>query len=55
MAATRAFRSAGFRYILADYGNQGNALLGAAMRGHEAEWGLEKPVEVGPLLLFRIE
>ena len=55
MAATRAFRSAGFRYILADYGNQGNALLGAAMRGHEAEWGLEKPVEVGPLLLFRIK
>jgi hypothetical protein len=55
MAATRAVRGAGFRYILADNGNAGNGLLGAAMVGHEAEWGLEKTADLGPVVLFRIK
>ena len=55
MAATRAIRSAGFRYILANNGNEGNGALGAAMVGHEGEWGLEKAADFGPLVLFRIK
>ncbi|MGA3040428.1 MAG: glycosyltransferase family 39 protein [Bryobacteraceae bacterium] len=55
MAATRAIRRAGFSYILAYNSDEGNGLLGAAMVRHEAEWGLEKLAEIGPVLLFRIE
>ncbi len=55
MSATSAVRRAGFRYILADIGGEGNGSLGAAMAGHESEWGLEKAAEVGPVVLFRIE
>jgi hypothetical protein len=55
MAAARAVRGAGFRYILAYNSDEGNGLLGAAMMGHEAEWGLEKTAEIGPAVLFRIE
>jgi hypothetical protein len=54
-AATRAIRGAGFRYILADNGNEGNGLLGAAMVAHEAEWGLEKVADLGPVVLLRIK
>ena len=39
MAATRALKRAGFRYILADKGDQGNGLLGAAMLSHAARVG----------------
>jgi hypothetical protein len=53
-AATRAIRGAGFRYILADTGNEGIGVFGAAMLGHEAEWGLEKTAELGGIVLFRI-
>ncbi len=55
MAATRAIRRAGFGYILGIASGEGNGLLAAAMVGHEAEWGLEKKAELGPLVLFRIE
>lgn len=55
MAATRAVRSAGFRYILAYNTSQGNGVLGAAMLGHAGEWGLEKVADYGPALLFRIK
>jgi hypothetical protein len=55
MAATRAIRGAGFRYILTFNSNEGNGLLGAAIVGHEAQWGLEKTAELGPVLLFRIK
>jgi hypothetical protein len=55
MAAARVVRGAGFRYILADNGNGGNGWLGAAMAGHEREWGLEKAAELGPVVLFRIK
>jgi hypothetical protein len=54
MSATRAIRGAGFRYILADSGAGGMG-VGAAMVGHEAEWGLEKVAEAGSAVLFRIE
>jgi hypothetical protein len=55
MSATGAIRRAGFGYILAINSDEGNGLLGAAMVGHEAEWGLEKKAELGPTVLFRIE
>jgi len=55
MAATRAIRGAGFRYILAYNSDEGTGLLGAAMVGHEAEWGLEKTADLGPIVLFRIK
>lgn len=55
MAATWAVLSAGFRYILADDGGGGNGALGAAMAGHEAEWGLARVGKVGPVVLFRIK
>jgi hypothetical protein len=55
MSATAAIRRAGYSYILADKGTAGNGVVGAAMAGHEGEWGLEKAVELGPVMLFRIE
>jgi hypothetical protein len=55
VAATRAIREAGFRYILGLNSNEGNGLLCGAMLGHEAQWGLEKTAEVGPAVLFRIK
>jgi hypothetical protein len=55
VSATRAIREAGYRYILAHDGKEGNGLLGAAMVGHAAEWGLEKTADLGPVLLFRIK
>jgi hypothetical protein len=55
MSATRAVRDAGFRYILANNGNDGNGALGADMVGHEVEWGLEKTADLGPVVLFRIK
>ena len=55
MTAARAIRGAGFHYVLADNGNGGNGFLGAAMLGHEAEWGLEKAADYGPIVLFRIK
>jgi hypothetical protein len=55
MAATTAVLGAGFRYILAYNSDEGNGVLGAAMLGHQAEWGVEKTAEVGPAVLFRIK
>ena len=53
-AATKAIRDAGFRYILAATGNEGNAPLAAAMEGHAAEWGMEKAGYAGRVTLYRI-
>jgi hypothetical protein len=53
-AATKAIRSAGFSYILAATGNEGNAPLAAAMEGHAAEWGMEKAGYAGRVRLYRI-
>ena len=55
IAATQAVRSAGFRYILANNGNEGNGVLGTAMVAHPADWGLERMADYGPLVLFRIK
>jgi hypothetical protein len=55
ISATKAIRDAGFGYILANNGNEGNGVLGAAMAGHEVEWGLEKTTDLGPVVLFRIK
>ena len=54
LAASRAIRNAGFSYILAATGDEGNGLLGAAIAGHEAEWGLEKAGYAGRVSLYRI-
>lgn len=53
-SAVRAIRNAGFRYILASSGEGGNGLLGAALAGHESEWGLEKAGYAGMVTLYRI-
>ena len=53
-AAAKAIRDAGFRYILAATGNEGNAPLAAAMEGHAAEWGMEKAGYAGRVTLYRI-
>jgi 4-amino-4-deoxy-L-arabinose transferase-like glycosyltransferase len=53
-AATQAIRNAGFKYILAERGPEGNGLLGAAFAGHEAEWGLQKAGYAGRVTLYRI-
>jgi 4-amino-4-deoxy-L-arabinose transferase-like glycosyltransferase len=55
MAATRTIRSAGFRYILADNGTEGTSVIGAAMLGHAAEWGVWERAEAGPVVLFGIQ
>jgi hypothetical protein len=34
--------------------DEGNGRIGAAMAGHEVEWGLEKVGEYGPIYLYRI-
>jgi hypothetical protein len=53
-AAAKAIHDAGFSYILAATGEQGNAPLAAAMDGHAAEWGMEKAGYAGPVRLYRI-
>ena len=53
-AATKAIRNAGFSYILAATGNEGNAPLAAAMEGRAAEWGMEKAGYAGRVRLYRI-
>ena len=55
MAATRTIRDAGFRYILADNGTTGTGIIGAAMLGHAAEWGVWERAEAGPVVLFGIQ
>jgi 4-amino-4-deoxy-L-arabinose transferase-like glycosyltransferase len=54
-AATSAVRRAGFRYILAYNGNEGNGAVGSTIVGHEAEWGLESVADLGPIALLRIK
>jgi hypothetical protein len=55
LAASRAIRNAGFQYILAATGEEGNGLLGTAFAGHEGEWGLEKAGYAGRVTLYRIK
>jgi hypothetical protein len=54
LAATHAVRRAGYRYILAPTGLDGNGPLGSIMAGHEPEWGLERAGAAGNVYLFRI-
>jgi hypothetical protein len=55
MSATRAIRSGGYSYILANNGNEGNGILGADMAAHELEWGLDRAASFGPVILFHIK
>ncbi len=55
MSATRAIRSGGYSYILANNGNEGNGILGADMAARELEWGLERTASFGPVILFHIK
>ncbi len=55
MSATHALLSAGFRYILAYTAGGGNGPLAADMAAHEAQWGLERTADYGPIVLFRIK
>jgi len=53
--AARALRRAGFRYLLVPVGTGGNAPIGNAMVGREAEWGLEVAGYAGDFHLFRVK
>ncbi len=53
--ATRALRSAGFRFILASAGETVIDAIGRDMVKHTAEWGLRDEGEFTPVHLFRIE
>ena len=54
-SAAKVILHAGFRYILASSGAEGNGPLGADMLAHTEEWGLQKVAEHGPDVLFRIK
>ncbi|MBV9745815.1 MAG: hypothetical protein JO099_18795, partial [Acidobacteriia bacterium] len=53
--ATRALRSAGYRYLLVPTGAGGAAPIGNAIVGQEAEWGLELVEKAGPYRLWRVK
>jgi hypothetical protein len=52
--ATRALREAGYRYLLASTGSDGNSPIGNMLIGHEAEWGLERAGDAGRFYLYRV-
>jgi hypothetical protein len=54
LEAARALRTAGFRYLLAPTGTGGNAPIGNAIAGREAEWGMELAGYAGDFRLMRI-
>jgi hypothetical protein len=53
--AARAIRGAGYRYVLLPTGSGGNAPVGNAIAGHEAEWGMERIAEAGRFFLARVK
>jgi len=53
--AARALRKAGFRYLLAPTGSGGNAPIGNAIVGKEAEWGLEAAGYAGDFHLYHVK
>jgi hypothetical protein len=55
LAAAQALRRAGFQYILAPTGSEGNSPIGNAVLGHEAKWGMELAGSAGRFCLFRIK
>jgi hypothetical protein len=48
-------RRAGYRYIMAPDGFEGNGSLGHDMVVHMAEWGLDAPGKAGDIYLFRVK
>jgi hypothetical protein len=54
LEASRAVRTAGFRYLLTPTGAGGNASIGNLLVGHEAAWGLDRAGEAGRYYLFRV-
>jgi hypothetical protein len=55
LEVSRAIHRAGFRFVLVPTGEGGNAPIGNAVVGHEAEWGLEKAGFAGDYYLFRVK
>jgi hypothetical protein len=53
--ATRALRRAGYGYLLAPTGAEGNAPIGNMLVGHEPEWGIKRVGEAGRFYLFRVK
>ena len=53
--AARALRKAGFRCLLAPTGSGGNAPIGNAIVGKEAEWGLEAAGYAGDFHLYHVK
>jgi hypothetical protein len=55
LEAVRAVRKAGYRYLLAPTGADGNGPIGNRIVGHESEWGLEQVGYAGDFHLFRVK
>ena len=55
MDATQTILRAGYRYILAYNGEGARGVIGSVIAGHEAEWGVDRVAELGPVVLFRIK
>jgi hypothetical protein len=53
--AARALRRSGYRFVLAPTGADGNAPIGKAIVGHEAEWGMELAGYAGAYYLLRVK
>ena len=53
--AGRALRKAGFQYVLAPTGPEGNAPIGKLMVAGPGEWGLERVGYAGDYHLFRVK
>jgi hypothetical protein len=55
LAVGGALRRAGFQYLLASTGSEGNAPIGNLLVGREGEWGLERVGYAGDFHLFRVK
>ena len=55
LAAGRAVRRAGFRYVLVPTGKGGNAPIGNILVGNEGEWGMERAGDAGRFYLLRVK
>ena len=53
--AARGLKNAGYRYLLAPTGKQGNGPLGDAIAADPRAWGMTVAGQTGPVYLFRIE
>jgi hypothetical protein len=54
LEAISAIRRAGYSYLLAQFGPEGNGQLGGSLFGHSREWGLQVSSTAGTNVLFKL-